>query len=478
MRFEMSSNFTKIEDLDTIWAALTRLDPDKKLIEIGIKRVTISKDAHLRVKNAIVELFGKDQEQKVLNIAILSDSSLIYRNERLLRDLVFEQLENEFNAKLTILKSENGPLHCEEHIIEQAVHASSSSDLIITIGSGTLTDIGKLAARENMNVPHIALQTAASVDGFTDNVSIILKDGVKRTVPSAWPTIVLADLETISSAPLEMNLAGFGEAISLFTAPADWFLAHSVGIEKNFHSASLKMLEETAASPPDWSAGLVDGDPEAVYNLTKLLALRGIVPGVSGTTACLSGVEHTISHMLDLYRGAKGLEIGLHGEQVGLGSLIASRLWHQTFSDGFINLEELKKPDLEDLFSRVSKIFNKLDDNGLIAAECWRDCKNKYQEVIRNWPKIINLVEKWNVNRSVYSDLVTHPKILEKALRLSGAPSSFSELKFPIDQKLATWAVTNCHLMRNRFTLVDLLDLLGLWTEETVKFSLEGLIGE
>ena len=28
------------------------------------------------------------------------------------------------------------------------------------------------------------------------------------------------------------------------------------------------------------------------------------------------------------------------------------------------------------------------------------------------------------------------------------------------------WAVANCHLMRDRFTVVDLLDLLGNWTEQ------------
>ena len=114
---------------------------------------------------------------------------------------MLNQLGDFSNISFVELTSGNGVLHCDQDVLEIATKACAGSCLIITIGSGTITDIGKVAAGHNSYIPHIAIQTAASVDGFTDNVSIILKDGVKRTVPSAWPSIVLADLKTIGSAP-------------------------------------------------------------------------------------------------------------------------------------------------------------------------------------------------------------------------------------------------------------------------------------
>ena len=45
-----------------------------------------------------------------------------------------------------------------------------------------------------------------------------------------------------------------------------------------------------------------------------------------------------------------------------------------------------------------------------------------------------------------------------------------------IPPKLARWAVKNCFLMRNRFNLVDLLDMMGLWTEERISWALEDVM--
>ena len=132
------------------------------------------------------------------------------------------------------------------------------ADLIITIGSGTMTDVGKMAATRNGAIPQIVVQTASSVDGFTDNVSVILRSGVKQTVPSLWPTIVLADTTTIGAAPRELNTSGFGEAISLFTAAADWYLANLVGLYTTFHPASMELLKAAAAEPPTWGPRCCD----------------------------------------------------------------------------------------------------------------------------------------------------------------------------------------------------------------------------
>jgi glycerol-1-phosphate dehydrogenase [NAD(P)+] len=339
-----------------------------------------------------------------------------------------------------------------------------------------MTDIGKVATQRSGGIPQVVVQTAASVDGFTDNVSVILRNGVKRTIPSRWPSIVLADVVTIGEAPQELNTAGFGEAISLFTAPADWYLSYLTGLDHTFHPASMATLKAAAAVPPDWSRGIAKGEAQATRELTRLLALRGIVSGISDTTACLSGIEHVISHMLDLHHAANHMPIGLHGAQVGVASLIAAKLWRHAIEGDLIEPALLKKPELADIESRVFAAFRHLDGNGAIAAECWRDCRAKHKKIAESWTCIEAVVSHWKRHCIEFDKLVLPAKTLHLALKASGAPASFEKLTPSVAPSLARWAIVNCHLMRNRFNLVDLLDLLGLWTEERVTWVLRDVL--
>ena len=49
------------------------------------------------------------------------------------------------------------------------------------------------------------------------------------------------------------------------------------------------------------------------------------------------------------------------------------------------------------------------------------------------------------------------------------APCRYSVLNYPVDAKTATWAITNCHLMRNRFSIIDLLHFSGIWNDDFVR---------
>ena len=40
----------------------------------------------------------------------------------------------------------------------------------------------------------MVVQTAASVNAFSDDMAVLLKAGAKRTVPSRWPDALLVDL--------------------------------------------------------------------------------------------------------------------------------------------------------------------------------------------------------------------------------------------------------------------------------------------
>ena len=458
-------------DLDGLRQALKPLDPEGRLKPLGLKRVVISGTAHLEVAAALREALGRPGSASVV---ILTDKTPILRAGERLSALVERQLANEYSARVACLDDGHENLHADETVLAMAAEKAKGADIIVTIGSGTMTDVGKIAADRNGGIPQVAVQTAASVDGFTDNVSVILRNGVKRTVPSRWPTIVLADVVTIGTAPLKLNTAGFGEAISLFTAPADWYLSSLLGLDTTFHPAALAILQAAAAEPPGWASGLAAGEPASIRELTRLLAVRGIVSGVADTTACLSGVEHVISHMLDLHHAAHHEAIGLHGAQVGVASLVAAKLWRRAIEQDLIRPDLLNKPDIAKIEARIERAFGHLGRG--IVEECQRDARAKHAKVIANWDRFVSVTGDWQRHAAAFGELVTPAETLRAALRSSGGPSAFPKLDPVIPPGLARWATANCFLMRNRFNLVDLLDMMGLWTDEHIDWALSDVM--
>jgi glycerol-1-phosphate dehydrogenase [NAD(P)+] len=463
-------------DLASLRRYLTANDPEGRVASLDMLRVVISEDAHLQVGQAVEEALASVKNTQPAKVVILTDISNILRGKDHLGTLVKSQINSRHDTSVVVLDDGHSTLHADDTVLNQATAFVKGADIVITIGSGTMTDIGKVATHRNNSIPQIVVQTAASVDGFTDNVSVILRNGVKRTIPSRWPTIVLADTKTIGQAPRELNTSGFGEAISLFTAPADWYLANLVGLDSTFHPASMELLKAAASEPPVWAGGIAKGDASAIQELTRLLALRGIVSGVSNTTACLSGVEHVISHMLDLYHAAKHQPIGLHGAQVGVATLVATKLWRHVIEQDLVKPELLKKHDPNIMQQRVARAFNRLDADGAMAAECWRDCQKKLALLDANWTRVVLVVENWKQQCTEFSKMVQPSETLRPALKASGAPATFADLNPSISPSLARWAVSNCHLMRNRFNLVDLLDMMGLWTDELVTEVMAGVI--
>ena len=455
-------------DLAAMRTYLEVADPKQGLAALGLRTLVITADAHLSVNDAIASLAPGKSDGSRPRLVILKDGTQILRSGEPLLSLVQTQLSANYDITTSILRDGNKTLHADETILKRATESveAAAADLVVSIGSGTITDIAKVACAQNGNIPLVVVQTAASVDGFTDNVSVVLKRGVKRTIPSTWPTAVLADTTTVADAPMAMNKAGFGEVMSLFTAPADWMLADLVGLEDNYHPAARDILASVGESPSAWSAGIARRDVKSIDAQTRLLAIRGIVTGMTGTTACLSGAEHVISHMLDMYQAAHGHQIGLHGAQVGVGSVVAGALWQRLLNGSDVLPERLTLPDRSTSEAKVRKAFEHLGDE--TADECWRDYARKLARIVRQWDRVNDVVRNWAHHAKEIGKLVLPGHVIRDALISAGAPATCTELNPSYRPATVHWAVANCHLMRSRFTGVDLLDLLGLWDEAAV----------
>lgn len=457
---------TDPSDLDSVRAAIAAAPDADRLLSLDLERLVIGPEATADV----VEVVASVVRQGASRVLLLADDTLILRDGIDLKRSVQAALAERFEVRVEVLHGQHGHLAADDAAIDLAVAAikSSAADVVVTIGGGTITDIGKVASFRSGGLPIVVIQTAASVDGFTDNVSVVLREGVKRTIPSRWPTVVLADTTTISGAPRRMNTAGLGELVSLFTAPLDWQLAAELGLDDSFHRTPRDLLLGFVGDPRDWAAGLGEGERVPITRLTEMLAIRGIGTGIAGSTACLSGVEHVVSHMLDMYAGAHGLQVGLHGEQVGVATVVEAAIWELLFERLDEGAGVLGFPEPASLEARVRGAFELVDASGRQGGECWSDFADKLDRWNGSRERATAFVASWAERVDDYRGRVPSPEALAQTLRVGGAAALPEELEDWIDAERWRWAVANCLFMRNRFTVVDLLFHLGWWTDAEI----------
>ena len=473
----MTGRIAVLTDLESVRSLLVGADPEGRLVSCDLRELIVGSDVLGRVVEVVASVVPVETLQgERRRVAVLVDETPIVRytatgESQNVKDEVERLLGEDSDVTRVTLSDGHPELHVTASVIEDARRASTNAHAVVAVGGGTISDIGKMVGAAIPGLPVISVMTAASVDGYTDNVSVTLRDGVKRTVPSVWPDAVIADAETVAGAPSRMNRAGYGEMTSMYVAPADWRLAAFAGIDTGFHPGPIALLDALSTGLDACASGVAAGDPEAVQELTWALALRGIATGVAGSTACLSGVEHLISHMLDLRAAQLHLPTGLHGEQVGAGSVVAACAWEMLCDRLAEQPGAVPDPTWLDAHAaqeRVQGAFSSLDPTGRISDECWSDYRRKLDRMTSAVPVIESLLADWPVAEAELRDLFRPSGTIAAGLRAAGAPVLMTELGEDVDPATARWAIENCALMRDRFTVVDLLTILGWWQPSDV----------
>ena len=458
-----------------------------------------------------------------------------------------------FGVDWVTLGAPDGQVHADEATVAAARRAARGAGCVVTIGSGTITDIGKAAAGQG--TPLIVVQTATSVNGYADPFSVLLHHGVKRTSPSRWPDTLLVDPAILCAAPAELNRAGVGDLVSMFTSTADWYLAGAVGADPSYdqavarlsrrHGARLLALAaslacgrdaepgssvttgtgtaaealpggsggssprastaaealprgpgesspgvstavealpggsggssprpSTAAETLPWGSG--ESSPPAstaaLAELARILTLSGIAMGVAGSTAPSSGMEHAISHLLEMTDTARGRHGSYHGTKVGVASIVAAATWahvRRRIGEGALD-RPARIPDPDQARDRISQAFTAIDASGAMAAECFADYARKLALLAVGSDPLAGLRKGWEGHDAALGEMLAGPAELAAALGPAGLPVRFAALPDPVSDGEARWAVANCALLRNRFGVADLAMLLGCWADDDV----------
>ncbi len=405
-----------------------------------------------------------------------------------LRETVGPLIGSRSGSSWVVLGPASGSLHADEQTVAAARAAAAGAGCVVTVGSGTLTDIGKAAAGPGSAL--IAVQTATSVNGYADPFSVLLRDGVKRTMPTRWPDALVIDPDVLCGAPAGLNQAGAGDLAAMFTATADWYLAAvlraggppyhgEVAALVRPHGGRLLALSGELAADGWAGTGQTGSDPAGracrLAELARLLTLSGITMGVTGSTAPASGMEHAISHLLEMAATATGGPASPHGTQVGVASITAAATWahvRDRIAGGALGLPP-RLPDPDRAADRITAAFAHLDPTGAMAAECLADYTSKLRALARADP-LAALRAAWPEHEAVLGSLLAAPQTLAAGLRSAGLPVRYGDLPAPVDDATARWAVANCARQRRRFGVADLAMLLGAWEDDDIDAVLAG----
>jgi glycerol-1-phosphate dehydrogenase [NAD(P)+] len=353
-----------------------------------------------------------------------------------------------------------GGVHADERTVAAAAAAAGGASVIVTVGSGTVADIGKAVAARLRDPAHVIVQTALSVNGYADDQSVLLIDGVKRTTPTRWPDGLIADTQLLAEAPPQLNLAGVGDLLAMFTAPADWRIACLLGMDDQYTEDVVAMVREHGPAVLRAAPLLREGDAGAIELTAKVLTLSGVGMGLAGTTAPASGAEHTVSHLLEMAAARQGRRSAYHGAQVGAAAVLAALVWRHVRRRVQAGARLMRCPSEDQMRPAVLRALRSLDPSGAMAEECWRG----YQRKLARWRERHGDADQLDpAHLDDAARLLEEPGVLRAALRRSGAPARMAQLDPPVDAPTTRWALANCHLMRDRFTVVDLACLLGVW---------------
>lgn len=392
--------------------------------------------------------------ERMISKDMISNKDLEFELERLkAKKPVFVCDENTLEAvkkdislegmRVFILEPRNRVLADIENT-KKIINDSKNSDLLVSIGSGTINDITKYAAQE-LGLNYICIPTAPSVDGYTSPVTALLVNGFKETLNAEPPKTVLVSLRVIKESPIDLIKAGIGDAMAKITARMDWLLSKVINSEYVCDFTWKIMVDDIKQITKNIDLA-IERDGKTLNILMRLLSNSGIAMSMAGNSRPASGAEHIVSHFIEMYYELNNELPLFHGIQVSLGTLISLKAYNYLFN----GLDSLKviDIDIDERKKNLTKLFGESLGNQLM------EIYNMKMKKLKKPDKA--LIEKAkNEILPVYSEFV---ESAEKAISKLNLESEYSK----IDEDLIRKAVMFSNSLRDRYTIFDLFDSLGL----------------
>ena len=347
----------------------------------------------------------------------------------------------------------------DETIVGEAfMFCPIDADAVIAVGGGVINDTGKIVSAQK-HIPDIYVSTAPSMDGFASASSSMEREGLKVSLSSKCPDVVIGDADVLANAPKHMIVSGIGDMMAKYVSLVEWRIA-ALLVGEYYCETVAGIVTSSLETVRACAADAVSGNRDAVCRLAEALVISGLAMNYAGLSRPASGMEHYISHIIDMRALAFGTPCELHGIQAGLGTLLTVRgyEWLKT-----------KAPDREKALAFV-RDFN-LDAwfdtlrlhlgegaEAMIAGEH----KEKKYDPEKHAARLADIFAHWDDILALIAELPT-ADALQAFYASIGHPLSCTEYGLTADE--IRFAFTAAKDIRDKYVLGRLLWDLGLLEE-------------
>ncbi len=422
--------------------------PCGKRHESGVRELLLGRDALLELPGALLRLGTR-------RVFLLADrSTYAVAGERT------EALLSAHGIPFSHYVIEKDHPEPDESTLGTAVmHFDASADTVLAVGSGVIGDVAKLLAR-TAGAHYAIVATAPSMDGYASASSSMVVDGLKMSLPSVCPELIVGDPAILATAPDEMLVSGLGDMLAKYISICEWRIAHIVTGEYYCESiaalmrASLKKCVENAK-------GLLRREQEALLAVFEGLVTAGMAMEYAGLSRPASGVEHYFSHVWDMRALAFGAPASTHGIQCAVATLLSARLYEsikQTVPDREKALAYVGSFDLSAYRASLSQFLGK----GAEAMIALDEKEGKYDKD-KHRARLDIILRSWEQILTVIREEVPSPGMIEALLISIGCPTRPCELG--IDESLLSVMLHATKDIRDKYVLSRLAFDLGVIDE-------------
>ncbi len=411
-----------------------------------IKEITIMKGALERLGSINENLgvsFGK--------ALIITDSIL----NQLIGDKIKSVLEAGKMAYSVCLFESAQVVPNEEAIVKIMADLDESFDFMIAVGSGAVNDLARFVS-SRCRIPYISIPTAASMDGYSAEVSLLVLNGIKTTIKATYPLAIYADVDILKNAPAKLVAAGFGDLICKKTAAFDWRVSNIINGESYCQNTVLVVDDIVNRTVAD-AMKIAEREEDAIKTLAEGLMISGIAMHWVGKSRPAAGAEHHLAHFIGMKAMMNNKQPHLHGIEVAVMTLVMIEVYKEILSRDFQSVDaesvyerSLKKHEYE---IKIKEIF------GDSAPQVFKENENRIfdrNEWIAHGEKVKRSMEEISAE---LLPQIPDKDAISKALRSMGAPTSPAELG--LSETELKEAIMYSKEVRNKYTLLDAAEYLG-----------------
>ncbi len=346
----------------------------------------------------------------------------------------------------------------EQSVGAAVMHYDTKCDFIIGIGSGTVNDIGKVLAKMT-GCTYMIVGTAPSMDGYASATSSMIRDGIKISLDSVCPAVIVADLDVLCKAPKELLQAGMGDMLAKYISLCEWKIAHIITGE--YYCEQIAKMVRESLKRCIAAIGLRNRSPEAVKAVMEGLVLSGMAMGFAGVSRPASGMEHYFSHLWDMRALEFHAPSALHGNQCGVATLLSLRIYEfiRNANPSYEKAKNYVSQFSVDAWNQFLRDFLGKSAGALIELE---KREGKYNPLAHQ-KRLETILSNWNEILDTINRELPEYHQAEQLLMELGSPVAAGELGYTREEVRDTFLATKD--IRDKYIGSRLLWDLGLIDE-------------